>query len=226
MKKLIIGLTGGFGCGKSLVGKFFRAKGALVIDADRIAHEALKKNSPIFKKIADLFPEALSRCGRHFHREKIAGKIFSDPEKRERLEALVHPYVLHEIRKKVRASGKRVVVAEVPLLFEAGFDVVCDRTVVVTCASGVKRKRLLAKGFSLKEVRAREKAQMPEAVKAKKADFIIDNSGPLSAVRKAAEKVWEIFKTNWSNNPPHPAPCLCQGERIKVRGEPKGESKS
>lgn len=190
-KKFIVGLTGGFGSGKSTVSKIFRVCGAVVIDADRIAHEALEKNSPLFKKIAALFPEAVSRCGRHFHRAKIAEKIFSDPGKRERLEALVHPYVLGEIKKKIAKTTKKAVVVEVPLLFEAGFDGLCDKVVAVVCDPAVKRIRLRKKGFTLKEIAAREKAQMPESLKSKKADFVINNSRSISKIRKDAERLWK-----------------------------------
>lgn len=188
--KLVIGLTGGFGSGKSTVAKMFRKKGATVIDADQIAHQALKKNNPLFKKIKVLFPEALSRCGRHMNRKKIAEKIFSNSGKRERLEALIHPYVFKRIQKKTVTSKKRIVVAEVPLLFEAGFDRGCDRTLAVTCRRPVKITRLLAKGFSRKEIASREKAQMKKSLKIKKADFVIDNSSSVAKTQDNANRLW------------------------------------
>ena len=192
-KKLIVGLTGGFGSGKSTVAKMFAAKGACVIHADPIAHKALTKRSPVFKKIEALFPGALSRCGRRFVRSKIAEKVFSDPKKRERLEALVHPYVLQEIQKKIRATKKRVVVVEVPLLFEAGFDVFFDRIVSVKCDASAKRPRLCEKGFTPKQVCSREEAQMSESLKAKKADFVINNSSSISKTRKDVDRLWKRF---------------------------------
>jgi dephospho-CoA kinase len=190
-KKLVVGLTGGFGSGKSTVTGIFRKLGAAVIDADKLAHGALKKSSPVFRKIAVLFPEALSRCGRHFRREKIAEKVFSDPKKRERLEALVHPFVLQEMKKKIAAAKRKVVIAEIPLLFEAGFDRFFDKVVAVTCRPSVKRTRLAKKGFTRQEIKAREKAQMPESLKSKKADLTIDNSSSVSITRRNAERLWK-----------------------------------
>ncbi|HPW64513.1 MAG TPA: dephospho-CoA kinase [Candidatus Omnitrophota bacterium] len=191
VQKLIVGLTGGFGSGKSTVAKAFRGLGAATIDADKVAHAALRKSSPLFKKIAALFPEALSGCGRYFHREKIAEKVFADPAKRERLEALVHPYVYREIRKMAAAAKRKVVIVEVPLLFEAGFEGLCDWTVVVTCKPSTRMARLKSKGFSPVQIKAREKAQMKESLKAAKADFVIDNSGSESKTGKSAKRLWE-----------------------------------
>lgn len=188
--KHVIGLTGGFGSGKSTVAKMLRKKGATVIDADQIAHQTLKKSNPVFKKIKALFPEALSRCGRHMDRKTIAEKIFSSPGKRERLEALIHPYVFKQIQKKTVASKKRIVIAEVPLLFETGFDRGCDRTLAVTCRRPVRIARLLAKGFSRGEIASREKAQMKESLKTKKADFVIDNSGSLAKTQDNVNRLW------------------------------------
>lgn len=191
VQKLIIGLTGGFGTGKSTVSKIFRECGAAVIDADKIAHMALKKNSPLFKKVKNLFPEALAHCGRHFRREKIAEKIFSNSRKRERLEAIVHPYVLREMKKKIMKTSQEIIVAEIPLLFETGFNSFCDKTIAVVCDPIVKRKRLGGKGFDLKEIKAREKAQMSESLKSKKADFVIRNSNTISKTRKETKRLWE-----------------------------------
>jgi len=166
--------------------------GAKVIDADRIAHRALRKNSPLFKKIVALFPEALNARGQ-FCRDRIAARVFSDPRKRKRLEALIHPYVFREIQRKTKTFGKKVVIVEVPLLFEAGFESLCDKVIAVVCDRPVKMARLGAKGYSPASVKARERAQMKESLKAQKADFVIDNSGSVSKTGRSVERLWERF---------------------------------
>jgi len=193
VQKLVIGLTGGFGVGKSSVAQQFKNLGAEVIDADEIAHSAMKKRSLIFDAIIELFEEALHPGGKKMDREKIAEIVFADSKKRKELEAIIHPYVLKKIKEKIEASERRVILVEVPLLFEAGFETLCDKVVVVTCNATVKMKRLKNKRFTEQEVRARERAQMAEALKAQKGNFIIDNSKSIYQTQRETERLWYKF---------------------------------
>ncbi len=191
--KIVVGLTGGFGVGKSSVAQRFKNFGAEVIDADDIAHASMKKGSPIFDPIIELFEEALHPGGKKMDREKLADIVFLDPKRRKELEAVVHPYVYEKIKEKIDASEKRVILVEVPLLFEAGFETLFDKVLVVTCNSTVKLKRLRYKGFPEAEVRARERAQMPESLKAQKADYVIDNSKTIYQTQREIERFWYKF---------------------------------
>ena len=193
VQKLIVGLTGGFGVGKSSVAQRFKNMGAEVIDADDIAHDAMKKGSPVFDSIIELFPEALHPGGKKMDREKMAEAVFADPKKRKELEAIIHPYVYKKIKEMIEASDRRVILVEVPLLFEAGFETLCDKVVVVTCNATVKMKRLKNKKFTEEEVRARERAQMAEALKAQKANFVIDNSKSIYQTQREIERLWYKF---------------------------------
>ena len=193
VQKLIVGLTGGFGVGKSSVAQRFKNFGAEVIDADQIAHDAMKKGSPIFDPIIELFEEALHPGGKKMDREKIAEIVFSNSKKRKELEAIIHPYVYKKIKERIEASERPVILVEVPLLFEAGFETLCDKVVVVTCNSTVKMKRLKNKKFTEQEVRARERAQMAEALKAQKGHFIIDNSKSIYQTQREIERLWYKF---------------------------------
>lgn len=192
-KKLVVGLTGGFGVGKSSVAQRFKNLGAEVIDADDLAHDAMKKGSPVFDAVIESFPEALHPGGKKMDREKLAEIVFSDPEKRKVLEAIIHPYVYEKIKEKIEASDRNVVLAEVPLLFEAEFETLCDKVVTVTCSPAIKMKRLLGRRFTEQDVRAREKVQMHEALKAKKADFVIDNSRSIYQTQREIERLWSKF---------------------------------
>ncbi len=191
--KLIVGLTGGFGVGKSSVAQRFKNMGAEVIDADEIAYDAMKKGSPVFDPIIELFEEALHPGGKKMDREKVAEIVFDDPKRRKELETIIHPYVFEKIRERIEASERRVILVEVPLLFEAGFEKLCDKVVVVTCNSTVKMKRLKRKKFTEQEVRARERAQMSEALKAQKAHFTIDNSKSIYQTQREIERLWYKF---------------------------------
>ncbi|MFH0985999.1 MAG: dephospho-CoA kinase [Candidatus Omnitrophota bacterium] len=193
VQKLIVGLTGGFGVGKSSVAQFFKNLGAEVIDADEIAHDSMKKGSPIFDPIIELFEDALHPGGKKMDRAMMAEIVFADTKRRKELEAVVHPYVLEKIKEKIEASERRVILVEVPLLFEAGFEVLCHKVVVVTCNSTVKMKRLKAKKFTEQEIRARERAQMAEALKAQRGNFIIDNSKSIYQTKREVERLWYKF---------------------------------
>ena len=193
VQKLIVGLTGGFGVGKSSVAQRFKNMGAEIIDADDIAHAAMKKGSPVFDAVIELFPEALHPGGKKMDREALAEIVFADPKKRKELEAIIHPYVYKKIKEEIEESDRRVILVEVPLLFEAGFETLCDKVVVVTCNSTVKMKRLKNKRFTEQEVRARERAQMAEALKAQKGNFIIDNSKSIYQTQREIERLWYKF---------------------------------
>jgi dephospho-CoA kinase len=193
VQKLVVGLTGGFGVGKSSVAQRFKNLGAEVIDADEIAHDAMKKGSPVFDPIIELFGEALHPGGKKMDREILGGIVFADPKRRKELEAIIHPYVYKKIQEKIEASERRVILVEVPLLFEAGFETLCDKVVTVTCNSTVKMKRLTGRKFTAQEVRARERAQMSETLKAQKANFVIDNSKSIYQTQREIERLWYKF---------------------------------
>ena len=187
-----VGLTGSFGSGKSTVARMFREKGARVLDADRIAHEVFRKGNPVYPKVRRLFRKEL----KHLSRAKMAEIVFTDANKRRRLESLIHPYVFKRIREEV-AKTRRPVVVEVPLLFETGFDRRCDRTVTVV-ANKKKIFERLGRSYTPNEIRTRLRAQMPVAEKARRSDEVIDNSGDLKKTRQEVERLWrkwsEIIK--------------------------------
>jgi dephospho-CoA kinase len=191
LRPLIVGLTGGFGTGKSTVAEFFRQCGAEVLDADFLAHEALSKKSPVYPKIAAAFKEAVCPKTGRLRKARIAGIIFKNPRRRKRIEALIHPYVLKRMKEAAERSGARVVVWEVPLLFETGFDRECDCTVTVRAREEDAEKRLRQKGFSLPEIEARRLAQWPLAKKVEKANAVIDNSGKPEETKRQVRRLWK-----------------------------------
>ena len=171
--RLVVGLTGTFGSGKSTVGKIFRRLGARkVIDADRLVDEAFRPKHPIRKYIQQLFG-----IHRRASRKLIAKIVFQDPRKRKRLEAIIHPYVFERIRSELKEARSGLIILEIPLLFETGADRFCDAAVAVVSPARAIIKRLLRKSFSSKEVRARLSAQLSQGEKKRRADFFILNSG-------------------------------------------------
>lgn len=180
-----IGLTGNFGTGKSTVARIFRQKGVRVLSADRMVHEVFRKGNPVYPKIRSLFRELKG----HLTRRRLAAVVFGDPRKRRALESLIHPYVLGRIREEIRKTHRGVVVVEIPLLFESGYEREVDRTIVVTAPREKARKRLLRKGFKASEVDVRWRVQMPLSEKVRRADERIDNSDGREKTRRQAVQI-------------------------------------
>lgn len=191
-RKTIVGLTGGFGSGKSTVAHFFEELGAFVVDSDMLAHEALMKGSPAYDKILSLFKgKDIAGSKGDLDRKKIADLVFKDPSGRKKLEEIIHPYVFERIAEEVGDAEEDIAVVEIPLLFETGFEMFCHHTVAVKAAEAVTTRRLQEKGFTAAEIAARRKAQIPLEEKLKQADIIIDNSGTFQETRREVEKVWK-----------------------------------
>ena len=192
MKKagpVVAGLTGCFGSGKSTVARLFREAGATIVDADRLAHEALEPASPVFQTIKNDFPDSLNSDGTAVQRPKLGAIVFADPERRRKLEALIHPYVFSRMTEEIVRTQAPLVILEVPLLFETGYDVQCAKTIFVEAAEQTIAERLRAKGFTSLEIQQRNAAQMSAAEKRKKADFIILNNATIDQTREEVQRV-------------------------------------
>lgn len=190
-KKIVIGLTGAFGSGKSTVANFFRELGAFVVDADQLAHEALAKDSPVFGEFEKMFQNKLVIKDSGIDRKWLAAVVFNDEQTRKRVEAFVHPYVFSRIAEEINGTDQPATVVEVPLLYESGFDRLCDHVVAVKATPEQIRSRLSQKGFSPEEVKKRQQAQMPLVSKLEKADFVVDNSGDFEKTKKEVERIWK-----------------------------------
>ena len=191
----IIGLTGGIACGKSTVSRALRALGAAIIDADALAHELSQPGQPIFNAYVECFGREIVTAGGTLDRAAIAARVFADPAVRAEVDAIAHPLIrtaAEERLRVTRAEGKKAAVLDVPLLFEAGWDVLADEVWVVALPAEEQLARLLARDKSMSEgeARARISAQMPLAEKCARADIVIDNSGTVKETRECIEQLW------------------------------------
>lgn len=173
--KRVIGLTGAFGSGKSTALMFFKQRGIKTLDSDKIVHD-LFKNKAVQKKI-------LNTLG-VLKREDLARIVFKKPSSRRQLEKILHPLVEKRMRDELKKKGGRMVVCDVPLLFEAGWGNRFDQTVFIDAAPGTRAKRLRQRGFTPVEIKARLKAQWPVARKRKQADVVVRNDGSVSDLKK------------------------------------------
>lgn len=189
--KIIAGLTGGFGAGKSTVGRLFEDCGAFRIDADVMAHQALLKTSKVYGQIAGLFGDAVDEKTGNIDRASLAAVVFNDSEKRRQLESLVHPFVLERMAEEAAKAAGTVVILEIPLLFETGMDRYTAPDIVVKADKDIIRERLRAKGFDDPMIEKRWSAQLPMEEKIKRADIIIDNSKSLEDTKRQVEEIWK-----------------------------------
>ncbi len=189
-KPFLVGLTGNFGTGKSTVADFFRELGARVVSADQLAHEIFKKENRLHPRLKALFPE----LNGNLDRTRIARIVFRNGRKRKALESLIHPYVFDRIQEEIRRAKKRIVILEIPLLFESGFYRRCDLNIVVQTAARKALDRLRQRGFPKGEVEARWRVQMPPQKKAERADFLIDNSNGLKNTQHQVASIWKLLQ--------------------------------
>lgn len=188
-RAFVIGVTGTFGSGKTTVSGMLAETGALVLEADTIAHEALEKKNALYQKILDLFPGTETDTG--LDRKKIAEIIFRDEAKRRQLEALVHPYVYEKIQEKVAAAKGGVIVLDIPLLYETGGEELCDWVIVVSADPKTIQERLKKQNFKEDEISKRQKAQLSLDKKKQMADWVIDNSKTINETRSQLNALLE-----------------------------------
>ncbi|MFH1225158.1 MAG: dephospho-CoA kinase [Candidatus Diapherotrites archaeon] len=182
---IAIGITGGIACGKSTVARMFRTLGAELIDADEIVRSLYRKPA-VAAKIKKAFGSGAvsARGGKNagarretVNRRFLTDLVFSDARKRGRLNAIVHPLVVRELKKRIAKSRTRVVVVDLPLLFEANLSKMFDFVIVVRAGRKPQFARLRARGLSPKEANSRILSQMPLREKVKLADFVISTEG-------------------------------------------------
>lgn len=191
---LKVGLTGNIAAGKSTVARVWESLGATIIDADRLAREAVEPGTPALREIAaEWGPGVLDASGR-LDRAALRRIVFTDPEARARLERIVHPAVgaLRE-REYRRATerGEPLIVADIPLLFEVGLADEFDTIVLVDAPESVREQRLVSdRGLSQEDARQMIAAQMPSEQKRSDAEYVIDNVGTPAELERRAADVW------------------------------------
>ncbi|MFI0406958.1 dephospho-CoA kinase [Actinomadura sp. 3N508] len=190
---LKVGLTGGIGSGKSEVSARLRERGAVVIDADKIAREVVEPGTPgLAAVVAEFGADVLLPDGA-LDREKVGRIVFSDPERLAALNAIVHPLVGERTKELMDAApAGAVVVYDVPLLAENGLAEMYDEVVVVDAPEEVQLDRLVARrGMTEEDARARMASQASRADRRAVATRVIDNSGTLDDLESQVDALWE-----------------------------------
>ena len=198
-RMIVIGVTGGFGTGKSTVAQMFGQLGATVLDADVIAHELMRPRRVVWQRIVRRFGSDVLNADQTINRSRLAALVFQDDRKRRQLESLVHPPVLRRMRQDIarlrRARRVPAVVLDVPLLIEAGAHRAVDALVVVTAPRRVQQQRLRRKyGWSTRDIAARIAAQWTLSAKAALADFVVHNADGRQATRTQVIRIWQTLQ--------------------------------
>ena len=192
---LSVALTGNIGAGKTTVAELFKLWGATIIDADQLVRDAQTPGESAFKQIADRFGPTVINADGTLDRAALRVKVLADPSALADLNRIVHPEV-HRLRLKLleeaRARGDRIVVSDIPLLFEADDPASFDAVVLVDAADTVRRARLVnIRGLPASEAERMMQAQLPAAAKRARSDYVIENDGDMPALERAAALVWQ-----------------------------------
>jgi dephospho-CoA kinase len=179
---MVIGLTGGIGCGKSAAAAFFAELGFQVIDADKLARQVLESPGGVAQLQARWGRACLDSEGLP-NRVWIAAKVFSDPVERDFLELLIHPEVARLRRDLIAQHGGDTVV-EIPLLFEKNLGAEFSKVVCIASSDAIRRERLRGRGLSVAQINARVSSQLTMEQKVKMSNWVIWNDGTLSFLRQ------------------------------------------
>ena len=193
----LVGLTGNIGSGKSTVAQLLSERGATIIDADVLARRAVEQGTAAYKKIVECWGTSVTGADGTIDRSALRRTVFSEPAQLEQLNAIVHPEVARmraDLVAQARARGDRLVVCDIPLLFERKMTDDFDRIVLVDAPRPVRLERLVRER-GLRETEAMDMivAQMPAELKRARADVVIDNAGTLTQLDQRVSEVWSAL---------------------------------
>ena len=190
----VIGLTGGIGSGKSTAAQILTEFGAKVIDADKVAHEVFNPGTEGLQKVVETFGEGVLNTEGEIDRKKLGEIVFNNPTALSTLNEIIHPRAYELTRSRLeefRKQGVEVVVLEVILLVEAGWDHLADEIWVTVAMEDTVVKRLQAsRGLTKEEILTRIHAQTPNEERIKYADVVIENDGSYEELKKKLSGLW------------------------------------
>jgi len=200
---ILIGVTGGIACGKTEVCKVFQKKGAIILCGDQIGKEVVEKNKKVLKELVKTFGKEILNKNQSLNRRKLGEIAFASKESKEKLNKIIHPHLLRELRKRIENLKNKnyegMVTIDAALIVEWGLQKELDYLVFVESKREDKIRRLQnQKGYSRKEAIDRIKSQLPEITKKRLADFVIKNDEGLKELKRKAESIWEKIVSGWS----------------------------
>ncbi len=193
--KLVIGITGGAGAGKTTFARFLEQYGATVIEADRVGHEVLGLPEVREQLVQAFGPEILAPDGT-VDRKKLGRRTFADPRALQTLTRIVKPWIVARIQEAVQQAPTEIVVVDGALIYEYGVEDLFDQVVVVTAPEDLRLRRFMAKtGYPEEVARRLLRQQMPEEEKIRRADHVVYNTGSLSRLEQQARSLYRTWRT-------------------------------
>jgi dephospho-CoA kinase len=192
----VIGLTGGISSGKSTVAQFLAELGAVIIDADKVGHEAFKPGTKLWREVTAAFGEQILTTDGEIDRQKLGEMVFADPKRLSQLNEIMHPRMSEMVRAQLedyRRQGVAIAVLEATLLIEAGGEwikLVDEIWVTVASESTVLKRLMERSGLSEAESLARIRSQMPPTEKVRHADVVINTEYSLDEMKAKVKKLW------------------------------------
>ena len=191
----IIGLTGGIGSGKSTVSRFLAELGAVIIDADKVGHEAYKPDTEVWREVVASFGRQILTPNGDIDRKKLGEIVFDKPEALSRLNQILHPRIYDMVKAQLEEYRRQwvdVVVLEAPLLIEAGWTSLVDEVWVTVASESTMLRRLEeCSGLSKQQSLARIRSQLSSEERMKHADVVINNDGDINELKSKVEKIWQ-----------------------------------
>lgn len=193
--KLVVGITGGIACGKSNVCNNIRDLGYKVLDCDKISYELSLKGNALYKKIIEAFGSEILLSNGEIDRKGLGEIIFKDSSKRVLLNSISHPLIKDELIKQIALLNEDIIFIEVPLLYEAGFDDLCDYVICIFLDENIQIERLMERdlidrNYAIKKINS----QMSLEKKKLFADFIINTKGSFDETKMQVEKIIKEIK--------------------------------
>lgn len=199
-KSLWVGLTGGIATGKSTVSSYLAKRGIPVVDADQLAQEAVAAGSEGLKQIVSQFGADFLDEKAELNRKKMAQLVFSNPEALKKIESIIHPLVqsrVQQLRSQYEKTGAPLIFYDVPLLFEKNLQDQFDKVVVVASDTEQQIQRMKDRnGWSLEQVQARLKNQLPLAEKIRQADFVLQNNSDVLSLYQQVDQMLQKIQSS------------------------------
>ena len=194
---MILGITGGFGCGKSSVLRFFESRNYTVFDADMVCHSFYNDRHPVLMKaVKNNFGEEVFTDDGNVDRKKMAQILFASSEKMNLITAEIYPLLTEKLENTIRNCRENNIhgAFELPLLYEAGFEKYFDAVMAIWTPAAFRCQRLSGRGFTAQDMARRDKMQIDPDEKLERADFGIINSGTLADLQMQLERAAQTWE--------------------------------
>jgi len=200
-RRILVGITGGFGSGKTTVAKIFKSFGTQLIDADRIASRIIKPGSKIYKRTVNAFGKDILKDNKAIDRYKLAHIVFNNKNLLKRLNKIMHPEIIRIIKEQIKTSRAKLIILDAPLLIEVGLENLVDKLIVVKIKRNEQIKRIQGKtSLSKTDILKRIRHQIPLSDKVRLADFVIDNNGTIDNTEKQVIRIWKKLRPRKHGN--------------------------